>query len=97
MCGKIKGIQSNTILKSLGLLFGIIIVQFPAFAQQNKLVERRAVIVEEKRKIKTYPFSDPDPTSILGYGFDAETIYPYFKYDGFTRKSEYKDWTIVEL
>lgn len=39
----------------------------------------------------TYPYSDPNPVPMFGKN------YPYFKYDGFTTKSEKKEWKIVEL
>ena len=46
---------------------------------------------EYKSEYVTYPYSDPNPIPTFGKN------YPYFKYDGFTTKSEKKEWRIVEL
>ncbi|OQB30120.1 MAG: Anaphase-promoting complex, cyclosome, subunit 3 [Bacteroidetes bacterium ADurb.Bin174] len=46
---------------------------------------------EYKSEYVTYPYSDPNPIPTFGKN------YPYFKYDGFTTKSEKKEWKIVEL
>ena len=39
----------------------------------------------------TYPYSDPDPVARPG------RVYPYFRFDGFTNKSEIRNWKMVEL
>ncbi|MFT4565822.1 MAG: tetratricopeptide (TPR) repeat protein [Saprospiraceae bacterium] len=60
-------------------------------------VESNAQIVgvsEEMITLKTYEFGDPNPISILS---DNPTIYPYFKYDGYSQKSEEKKWKVVTL
>ena len=41
--------------------------------------------------INTYPYGDPDPVPQFG------KIYPYFRYDGFTKKGEARKWTVVTL
>ena len=43
-------------------------------------------------RMKTYPFSDPDPVPAT-----AETRYPYFRYDGSTDKAKEMDWKTVVL
>jgi len=43
-------------------------------------------------RMKTYPFSDPDPVPAT-----AETRYPYFRYDGSTDSAEPHDWQTVVL
>ncbi len=53
-----------------------------------------ASIREEKRTIRTYPFSDPDPLPILSK--DAR-LYPYFAFDGFTDEGRDQEWTVVCL
>ena len=59
------------------------------FAQDPK-----ATIIEEKKQIPTYPYSDPNPIPILG---DNDKIYPYFKFQGYSHKSELKEWKVVKL
>lgn len=41
--------------------------------------------------LTTYPYSDPDPVPNPG------SLYPYFRFDGFTTVSEQKEWTVVTL
>ena len=41
--------------------------------------------------ITTYPYSDPDPVARIG------KIYPYYRYDGFTRQGTPRKWTVVTL
>lgn len=48
-------------------------------------------IREYKSEYVTYPYSDANPVPVFG------KIYPYFRYEGFTTKSEKKAWKIVEL
>lgn len=43
-------------------------------------------------RMRTYPFSDPDPVPAT-----AETRYPYFRYDGSTDRAEPADWKTVAL
>ena len=59
------------------------------------ITKSRARISEEKRVIKTYPFSDPDPVPILARRNPA--IYPYFRFDGFSRAGRDKEWKVVCL
>ena len=48
-------------------------------------------IKEYEGEYVTYSFSDPNPIPVFG------KIYPYYRYDGFTRSGEKKPWKIVEL
>jgi hypothetical protein len=50
-----------------------------------------AQIRESTKSYKTYPFSRPDPSA------PSKTIYPYFRYNGFTNIPEQKNWKTVEL
>jgi tetratricopeptide (TPR) repeat protein len=59
------------------------------------LTAHRATITEEKRIIKTYPFSDPDPVPILARRNAG--IYPYFRFDGFSREGRDQEWKVVRL
>jgi tetratricopeptide (TPR) repeat protein len=55
------------------------------------LKAQQAVIREVDRPMITYPYSDPDPVARPG------RVYPYFRFDGFTNKSEIRNWKMVEL
>jgi tetratricopeptide (TPR) repeat protein len=57
----------------------------------------RATISEKKEIIGTYPFSDPDPVPILARTGQGTRLYPYFAFDGFTNRSENREWTVVRL
>jgi tetratricopeptide (TPR) repeat protein len=50
-----------------------------------------ATIKEEKLTFKTYPFSDPDPTPVVG------PIYPYFKFQGYSAAGKDQEWKMVSL
>jgi tetratricopeptide (TPR) repeat protein len=52
---------------------------------------QKATISEQKIKMKTYMFSDPDPVP------DMEKNYPYFRFDGFTNNSAEREWNMVIL
>jgi tetratricopeptide (TPR) repeat protein len=52
---------------------------------------KEAVVVEELKSFKTYPFSDPDPIPNIGY------IYPYFKFSGYSHVGKPRDWKMVRL
>jgi tetratricopeptide (TPR) repeat protein len=66
------------------LLFLLLLVPSSIYAQQ-------AVIKEVERPMITYPYSDPDPVARPG------RVYPYFRFDGFTNRSEMRRWKMVEL
>jgi Tfp pilus assembly protein PilF len=51
----------------------------------------RATVREVREAFTTYPFSDPDPVPRFG------RLYPYFRFDGYTDRSERREWTVVEL
>lgn len=50
-----------------------------------------AIAREYTQTITTYPFSDPNPIPLL------TSVYPYFRFDGFTDKSVQKAWKVVAL
>ncbi len=52
---------------------------------------QQSIIREVARPMTTYPYSDPDPVARPG------RVYPYFRFDGFTNKSEIRNWKLVEL
>ena len=58
--------------------------------------EHSAKISEKTEIIKTYPFSDPDPVPILARNRNA-TIYPYFRFDGFSQQGRGREWKVVRL
>lgn len=53
--------------------------------------QNKSQIREYESNYVTYPYSDANPVPVFG------KIYPYFRYEGFTTKSEKKAWKIVEL
>jgi tetratricopeptide (TPR) repeat protein len=53
--------------------------------------QQPATVREVRRTFTTYPFGDPDPVPRMG------RIYPYFRFDGFTRRPGQREWTVVEL
>lgn len=55
-------------------------------SQQNP-----STLKEYKKIFKTYEFTDPDPIARMG------TIYPYYRFDGYTNKGVDKEWKVVEL
>ncbi len=64
-----------------------ILLAFEAAAQT-------AVIEEEVRSIKTYPFSDPDPNPIL---IRDPRLYPYHAFDGYSHEGRSQPWKVVRL
>lgn len=67
------------------LIYGGILVSQILFAQH-------ASIKETQCTIKTYPFSDPDPVAD-----PSKTIYPYYRFDGFSNKVIERRWKVVEM
>ncbi len=57
----------------------------------------QAKIKEEIIKIKTYPFSDPNPVTSLAINQTVSLFYPYYVFDGYSDKSVAKDWKVVTL
>ncbi|MBW7890079.1 MAG: DUF5107 domain-containing protein [Chitinophagaceae bacterium] len=53
--------------------------------------QKPSTVKEYLQSFPTYAFSDPNPMPLLS------PVYPYFRYDGFTHKSQQKRWKIVEL
>lgn len=63
----------------------LLIVNFIAYSQNPSSLK------EYKKVFRTYGFSDPDPIARMG------SIYPYFRFDGYTNAPSNKEWTVVEL
>ena len=51
-------------------------------------------IKEEKKIIKTYPYSDPDPLPTKGI---QGKIYPYNRFDGYSWDAIEKEWKVISL
>ena len=49
------------------------------------------------RSILTYPYSDPNPLPSLALNTMVRPFYPYFVFDGYTDRSEWKDWKVITL
>jgi hypothetical protein len=53
--------------------------------------QQTASIKEYQQVFTTYPYSDPSPIPML------TSVYPYFRYDGYTDVPVQKSWKVVEL
>ena len=53
---------------------------------------QEAVITESIQTVKTYQFSDPNPTAT-----PSNLIYPYFRFDGFSATAQNQTWKVVTL
>jgi len=69
------------------LLVSVLLALFKVNVTQGQT----ATVKEFNQVFTTYPFSDPSPIPLL------TSVYPYFRYDGFTDKPEQKEWKVVEL
>ena len=69
---------------NLALLFILAVVLGAASGQE-------ASVKEEMVTFKTYPFSDPDPAPLIG------SIYPYFRFHGYSLQGRPQDWKMVRL
>ncbi len=58
----------------------------------NACTENTATIKEHLKPFSTYSFSDPNAIPDPG-----NTPYPYFRYDGYSKEAEQKDWKVIEL
>jgi tetratricopeptide (TPR) repeat protein len=56
-----------------------------------------ANIREEKRIIKTYPFSSPDPVAVRAHRRDLRKIYPYFTFDDLAYEGVDQAWNVIHL
>jgi hypothetical protein len=74
-------------MKCTFLLPVILFNNLLAAAQNNA-----PTVKEYKKYFTTYPFSDPDPVPK-----PQTTIYPYYRFDGFTDKPIQKEWKVVEM
>lgn len=62
-----------------------------SFACSMAFAQQASVVKEYEEEYVTYPFSDPNPIPVFG------KVYPYFRFDGYTTKSDKQTWQIVEL
>ncbi|RAV28120.1 DUF5107 domain-containing protein [Sinomicrobium soli] len=72
-------------MKKLSTVLILVLISCEVFAQQG------AMYREYMKPYTTYPFSDPDPVPAV------PKLYPYFRFDGFTREAVQKEWKVVEL
>ena len=80
--------MANIIFKSQQL----IICFFLLFSFTTGISQTQTATAKEYEKFfTTYPYSDPNPIPRL------TSLYPYFRYDGFTDKPVQKAWKVVEL
>ncbi|HUX96989.1 MAG TPA: DUF5107 domain-containing protein [Bacteroidales bacterium] len=64
----------------------LLCISYAGFSQTGM-----ATVKEYTKVYTTYPYSDPNPVPLL------TSLYPYFRYDGFTDKPVEKEWKVVEL
>jgi tetratricopeptide (TPR) repeat protein len=69
----------------------ILIFSFTILIFGLSLYPKEAILKQEKRVFKTYPFYDPDPIPKPG------RIYPYFKFDGYSKKGKNQEWQVITL
>jgi tetratricopeptide (TPR) repeat protein len=65
----------------------LLLILYPAL----NLRAQEARIYETEITMNTYPFSDPDPV------ISPDRIYPYFRFDGYTREGKPQAWKMVVL
>jgi tetratricopeptide (TPR) repeat protein len=53
--------------------------------------DQKATVKEYQKVFPTYPYSDPSPIPVLS------SLYPYFRYEGYTDKPVQKSWKVIEL
>ncbi|MCK5210565.1 MAG: DUF5107 domain-containing protein, partial [Cyclobacteriaceae bacterium] len=75
----------------------ILVIALCSFIFEKKALGQNATIIEEIKSIKTYPYSDPSPLPSVAISKKIFPFYPYSFFDGYTRKSENMDWTVVTL
>ena len=75
---------NNRIFKSTAILSLILCLLQPLFSQE-------AAVEETRRTMKTYPYNDPNPVANIG------SIYPYFRFDGYSMEGGDQDWKTVLL
>ncbi len=74
--------------KSRQLILSCLVISLcaSAFAQAQT-----ATVKEYQKIFTTYPYSDPSPIPL------TTSLYPYFRYEGYTDKPVQKSWKVVEL
>ncbi|MBD3627876.1 DUF5107 domain-containing protein [Cyclobacterium sp.] len=55
---------------------------------------QQAQVSQEPTTFTTYPYSDPSPVPSLAYKPD---IYPYFKFEGYSKDPTKKEWNLITL
>lgn len=80
--------MATYILKSRQFVFGCL---FLSSCITGISQSQTATVKEYQQVFTTYPYSDPNPIPIL------TSLYPYFRYDGFTDQPVQKAWKVVEL
>lgn len=74
----------------------IILVIF-FFSGMVGYTQQDVTIREYYETFKTYSFTDPDPVPNMIPLRKIGSIYPYFRFDGYTNVSQEKEWKVVEM
>jgi tetratricopeptide (TPR) repeat protein len=78
----------------------LIICLFLCFSSIINSQPQPATAKEYQKVFTTYPYSDPNPIPVIpkpNFYNTFISIYPYFRYDGYTDKPVQKSWKVVEL
>ena len=70
----------------------VLVLTVCAFGAWASVFAQQAVVKEQSKTMKSYPFSDPSPVA-----YPSNLYYPYFRFDGFSAKGVNKEWKAVEL
>ena len=73
-------------MKNFFYLISMLVVLLSSCSQQTSTIR------ESKQSFSTYMFSDPDPVP-----HPAWNIYPYFRFDGYEKEPEAKEWKVIEM
>ena len=80
----------NTRSKTVFKFISTILAGFTLAGCGDPVVE----VKEEVRKIKTYPFSDPNPIPML---VKDSRLYPYHSFDSYSHEGKSQEWTVLIL
>lgn len=70
----------------------VLVLAVCAFWTWPSVFAQQAVVKEQPKTMKSYPFSDPSPVAS-----PSNLYYPYFRFDGFAAEGVNKEWKTVEL
>ncbi len=72
----------------------ILIIGLLCTSYSHICLAQKATIQEEKRVIKTYPFSEPNPVPVL---IKDARLYPYHTFEGYSHQGQPQQWQVVKM